>query len=103
MNLLCVCPVGIALSYSNQFELISDVFDRKFFTFRSRRAPFEFIRRKNLDVREQTVGRDRLQRWLQPQREFIVRKKRRRSEAKDYSKRPCNFSHSLKICSGVGV
>ena len=59
-SLLYVCPVRISRLQPDLFELIGDVFDRKLFPFRSRRASFEFIRCENLDMREQAVRSDRL-------------------------------------------
>ena len=57
-HFLRVCAVWISRLQPDLLKLIADVFDRKFFAFRSWCASFKFIRRKNLDVRQQSVRRD---------------------------------------------
>ena len=81
------------------FELISDVIDRKFFAFCPRCAPFEFIRRQNLNVREHAVRCNRFQRRLQMLRQFIISERampRRRKRA-----RVTSAKFSCSFCSGA--
>src|SRR5205814_1908759 len=71
-NFLKVSAVWISRAQSDLLELVADVFDRKFFAFRSRGAAFEFIRGQHFDMGEQSIRCDRIQRRLEPFRFRII-------------------------------
>src|SRR5204862_7777053 len=71
-NFLKIIAVWISRAQSDLLELVADVFDRKFFAFRSRGPAFEFIRRQHFDMGEQSIRCDRNQRRFEPFRFRII-------------------------------